>query len=63
MQYFAAMGLELTSLERLARKHIVHLCWIDRHKFNSSTLTEDATNVDEEILEEMALLCTDLPLT
>ena len=43
---------------------MVHLCWINRHRFQDSALTQDVTEIDEmEILEEMAMLCTDLPLT
>lgn len=64
VQYLAAMQLQLRSLERLAKKYLVHLCWIDRHQFSPSALTEDATHVDEkEILEQMSVLCADLPLT
>lgn len=64
VQYLAAMQLQLRSLERLAKKYLVHLCWIDRHQFSPSALTEDATHVDEkEILEQMSVLCDDLPLT
>lgn len=64
VQYLAAMQLQLRSLERLAKKYLVHLCWIDRHQFSPSALTEDSTHVDEkEILEQMSVLCADLPLT
>lgn len=63
-QYLAAMHLNLKSLERLAKRYIVHLCWINRHRFQDSALTQDITEIDEmDILEEMAMLCTDLPLT
>ena len=63
-QYLAAIHLNLKSFERLAKRYIVHLCWINRHRFQDSALTQDITEIDEmDILEEMALLCRDLPLT
>ena len=63
-QFFAAMQLQLKSLERMVKKLLVHLFWIDKHHFQSSALTGDATLIEEDdVLEEMSLLCTDLPLT
>ena len=46
-QYFAAMHLELKALERLAKKYLIHLFWIDRHQFKSAALTEESTYIDE----------------
>lgn len=45
-QYLAAMQLNLKSLERLAKRYIVHLCWINRHRFQDSALTQDITEID-----------------
>ena len=46
-QFFAAMHLQLKSLERMAKRFLVHLFWIDKHHFESSPLTGDATLIEE----------------
>lgn len=62
-QYLAAVQLQLKSLERMAKKYIVHLSWINKHYFKDSALPEVTVVDEDEILEDMAMLSRDLPLT
>lgn len=63
-QYLAAMHFQVRGMQRIARKYLLHLSWINKHHFKGRALPEEITHTcAENILEEMLLMSADLPLT
>lgn len=63
-QYLAAMQLQLRGMERLAKKYILTLFWINQHQFKGKALPEELFHVRyQDILDEMSIMAADLPLT